>query len=167
MKPNLLCAIGVAAVSLPTILSAQVTLQENAIVSGGYTISTVDDLLLHTQPSASDYSTEANSGNTFALGFTGGNSPDNAVNNAAALANLTDGSYGGNVPSEGGFASGGPSGLAGIDVTYSLGSNLLGYNITDIELYSGWQDSGRYQQAYTIEYSTVDDPTYFFTLRNR
>ena len=36
--------------------------------------------------------------------------------------------------------------------------------MTDIEVYSGWSDAGRYQQAYTIEYSLATAPTTFLTL---
>ena len=40
----------------------------------------------------------------------------------------------------------------------------MGYDLTDIEVYSGWQDHGRYQQGYTIQYSLVGAPTTFYTL---
>jgi hypothetical protein len=68
------------------------------------------------------------------------------------LSFLTDGLFG---PATGGatnsddFSAGG---VGGNTATYSLGSNPLGYDISDIQVYTGWNDSGRYQQAYSISY---------------
>lgn len=53
---------------------------------------------------------------------------------------------------------------AGQSVTYTLGSSVNGYSISNIVVYGGWGDAGRDQQAYTVSYSTVTDPTTFITL---
>jgi hypothetical protein len=59
-------------------------------------------------------------------------------------------------------ASGGDGGSGGgASVTYSLGANPLGYNLTSIDVYGGWSNWARDAQAYTIVYSTASDPTNF------
>jgi len=52
---------------------------------------------------------------------------------------------------------------AGSLVIYTLpaSANGYGYNISNITVYSGWQDSGRDAQAYTVSYSSVVNPTLF------
>jgi hypothetical protein len=86
---------------------------------------------------------------------------------SAGLSALTDGTFGcatggsnTGVSNEGisnyYSAMGGSPG--GSYATYSLGSNVLGYTLDDIEVYSGWNDSGRYQQGYTLSYALANDP---------
>ena len=53
---------------------------------------------------------------------------------------------------------------AGQSVTYTLGSAASGYSISNIVVYGGWGDAGRDQQAYTVSYSTVANPTTFIPL---
>jgi hypothetical protein len=54
---------------------------------------------------------------------------------------------------------------AGTSLTYTLPvGNGLGYNITSITSYGGWQDAGRDQQSYSVLYSTVAAPTTFLPL---
>ncbi|HWQ90605.1 MAG TPA: hypothetical protein VN673_02955, partial [Clostridia bacterium] len=53
---------------------------------------------------------------------------------------------------------------AGLSATYTLPVATLGYDVTNITIYSGWKDSGRDGQAYNISYSTVDNPTVFTVL---
>jgi hypothetical protein len=48
-------------------------------------------------------------------------------------------------------------------VTYKLGGSLLGYDITSIATYSGW-DRARGGQSYTVAYSTVLSPMVFIDL---
>jgi hypothetical protein len=57
------------------------------------------------------------------------------------------------------FATGGNNG--GTSLTYVLGAAS---DIGNITVYSGWQDSGRDQQSYSILYSTADAPTTFIPL---
>ncbi len=82
---------------------------------------------------------------------------------------LVDGAFG---PS--GVAAGSPSayaasagvgGFGGTQLTYTLDTsvNTLGYNLTQIDTYSGW-DAGRDGQRYTVQYSQVFDPLTFITI---
>jgi len=59
----------------------------------------------------------------------------------------------------GAFATGGNTG--GTSVTYTLASPS---NLTGINVYGGWQDGGRDQQAYSILYSTAAAPATFIPL---
>lgn len=81
------------------------------------------------------------------------------------MAALTDGTYGtitapGGAPdrSHAAFATVGGGSGSGRFVLYSLdlAASPLGYDLTQIDLYSGWNDSGRDQQVFAISYSTVD-----------
>ncbi len=49
-------------------------------------------------------------------------------------------------------------------ITYNLGSAPKGYNVTNINTYSSWQDYGRVNQDYTVWYSTVSAPSTFIEL---
>ena len=53
---------------------------------------------------------------------------------------------------------------AGSTIVYTLPAAVLGYNLTNITVDSGWQDNGRDAQAYTVSYSTVASPTVFTVL---
>lgn len=53
---------------------------------------------------------------------------------------------------------------AGATIIYTLPAFTNGYNLTNITVYGGWQDSGRDQQAYTVYYSTVGNPAVFTVL---
>ena len=50
---------------------------------------------------------------------------------------------------------------AGSLLVYTLPANANGYNLTNISVYGGWANNGRDQQAYTVLYSTVANPTNF------
>jgi len=52
----------------------------------------------------------------------------------------------------------------GQTLTYTLTGSESGYNVTNIEVYGGWSDGGRDEQAYTIYYSSVTDPTNFIEI---
>ncbi|MES2438300.1 MAG: autotransporter-associated beta strand repeat-containing protein [Verrucomicrobiota bacterium] len=54
-------------------------------------------------------------------------------------------------------------------VTFPLdlsGVNSGGHNITSFDSYCSWADSGRDNQNYTLQYSTVADPATFITIAN-
>jgi hypothetical protein len=79
---------------------------------------------------------------------------------------LTDGNYGvftydgTTYPA---FAGCGPS--AGQYVIYTLGANANGYDVTNIQIASGWGDNGRNSQYYTVLYSTPLNPTTFTPIK--
>jgi len=60
--------------------------------------------------------------------------------------------------------TGGPLGIEGGSITYSLGSgeNGIGFDITGIRSLSAWADGGRFQPKYTVSYSL--DGTSFINL---
>lgn len=91
----------------------------------------------------------------------------NTTNNPAAL---TDGAFG--IP---GIPNQGDSSHAtevvaihnGAVLTYTLPVNPLGpngWNISAINVYTGWRDSGRDDQDYSVLYSLVASPTSFVSL---
>jgi len=69
---------------------------------------------------------------------------------------LTDGTIGSS-GSIGGFATCGAN--AGNTLVYALPASANGYDVTNIVLYSGWGDGGRFGQYYDVSYSTVAAPT--------
>jgi hypothetical protein len=86
---------------------------------------------------------------------------------------LTDGTYGtitepGSAPDRThlifGIAGGGSG--SGTFATYSLdtAASPLGYNLSRIDVYGGWNDNSRDQQLYFVEYSTVSSPGSFLPL---
>ena len=100
------------------------------------------------------------------------NDPDvtpNALNQAGGLTVLTDGNYGhfvntGPHPAFAACGPGGPTPGAGNSVTYTLGANANGYDVTNIQVAGGWNDNGRDSQFYTVLYSTVANPTIFLPM---
>jgi hypothetical protein len=52
----------------------------------------------------------------------------------------------------------------GQSLIYTLSGSESGFDITNISVYGGWNDAGRDEQAYTISYSTVTNPTVFTVL---
>lgn len=48
-----------------------------------------------------------------------------------------------------------------VSITYSLGADPLGYSISAINSYTGWRDTGRFQQDYTVQFAFVGAPTSF------
>jgi hypothetical protein len=96
---------------------------------------------------------------------------DFALELAGGLPVLTDGAYGtitqpGGAPdrTHGAFATAGNT--AGTSVTYALdtAAHPLGYDLSSIVVYGGWNDSGRDQQLYQVLYSTTANPTNFVNL---
>lgn len=49
----------------------------------------------------------------------------------------------------------------GVTITYALGSNAAGYNISGIDSYTGWRDAGRFQQDYTVQFAFAGAPSTF------
>ncbi len=88
------------------------------------------------------------------------------LESSGGLAQLTNGTYGsinsGDTGSHPSFATVGNNG--GTSVTYSLGSNPAGYNITNINVFGGWNDNGRDQTAFTVLIALASSPTVFTTL---
>jgi len=78
---------------------------------------------------------------------------------------LTDGTIG-TSGTIGGFATcGGGSALnCGNTLIYALPNGGNGVDVTNIVTYSGWGDSGRFGQYYTVSYSTVAAPTTFIPI---
>jgi PEP-CTERM motif len=82
---------------------------------------------------------------------------------------LTDGVYG-TITEPGGaadrthliFGIGGGGSGSGTFVTYTLNTavNTLGYNISSIAVFGGWNDNGRDQQLYRAAYSVVGSPLF-------
>lgn len=48
--------------------------------------------------------------------------------------------------------------------TFDGGDNGAGYDITQIDTYTGWKDSGRNDQQYTVLYSTMLNPDFYIPL---
>ena len=88
-----------------------------------------------------------------------------ATYGAGGTAALTDGTLGEIGAGIQMFAAAGNNGdNSGESVTYTLTGSATGYDLTNITVFGGWQDSGRDQQAYTVSYSTVAAPATFSPL---
>ena len=55
-------------------------------------------------------------------------------------------------------------GSAGATLIYTLTNSINGSDITNVVVYTGWQDNGRFGQYYTLSYSTVAAPTTFIPI---
>jgi hypothetical protein len=82
---------------------------------------------------------------------------------------LTNGTYGtitepGGAPdrSHASFALAGGGSATGTFATYTLNlaASPSGYDISRIDVYGGWNDSGRDQQLYTVAYSLIGSSTF-------
>jgi len=109
--------------------------------------------------------------------FTGGTFQNSGVTAGSLPSVLTDGSFGTidfdqttthtafTCMGSGTGDAGDPGVLFGGQyVTYTLTGSANGYDITNIMTAGGWNDAGRDQQAYTINYATAENPTYFTPL---
>lgn len=90
-----------------------------------------------------------------------------AVELSGGLPVMNDGVYGtitepGGAPdrTHGAFGLGGGGSGTGTSVTYNLGANSFGYDISSIVVYGGWNDNGRDQQFYTVSYSLIGDAAF-------
>src|ERR1043165_517329 len=135
---------------------------------------------------ASGAATEADHSQSFTTGTTGysglGNVPTTAQNLLSGIvpvvtgnitadsgtvgttvstnpATLTDGSFG-TVPASGGGGSGEVAIANSATLVYTL-NTTLGFNLTRIDVFSGWGDGGRFQPSYTVAYATVAAPATF------
>lgn len=99
---------------------------------------------------------DGNNGNTVSLGVPA------LTNGAFGLAGRpqADGEYAG-IKGQNTGTSGNP-----LTITYTLDTsvNTAGYNLTGIDLYTGWADNGRDNINTAIAYSTVAAPTVFIPL---
>ena len=87
------------------------------------------------------------------------NSEESLGSNTTGSA-LTDGGFG-----SVSIASGSNPGLvqihAGTTITYTLPTTVAGFAISTINSYSGWRDTGRYQQDYDVWFAFASDPTLY------
>lgn len=153
-NPKMLAALAGVLIFAPSTFAAPVIATDNQVGTGGgstftptYVVSTTD-LINGASPASS----------SGAAGF--------ALETAGGIGVLTDGTYGsindGVTGAHPAFATGGNTG--GTFVTYSLGANPTGYNISSIVVYGGWNDNGRDEQKYTVSYSTVAAPNTFIPI---
>ena len=63
-----------------------------------------------------------------------------------------------------GTGAGTGNGFGGQSVTYTLPPTANGYDLTNIMTAGGWNDGGRDEQAYTVYYSTLQNPDMFLPL---
>jgi hypothetical protein len=107
--------------------------------------------------------------------FTGGSFNPGGATGGSLPAVLTDGTFGTIDFSQTGthawvtcMGSGSVDGLGNLRggqyVIYTLPASANGYNITNIMIAGGWNDGGRDMQAYTVNFATVANPTYFTPL---
>jgi hypothetical protein len=82
---------------------------------------------------------------------------------AGGMPVLTDGTIG-TSGSIGGFATCGGGSGSGSTLVYTLTNSLNGSDVTNIVVYSGWGDGGRFGQYYDLSYSTVSAPTTFIPI---
>ena len=85
----------------------------------------------------------------------------NADGNEGGISVLTDGAIGVSGTTNG-FVSCGAS--AGSTLIYTLTNSVNGSDVTNIVVYSGWGDTGRFGQYYILSYSTVSAPTTFIPI---
>ncbi|MGC9941567.1 MAG: immunoglobulin domain-containing protein [Verrucomicrobiota bacterium] len=72
----------------------------------------------------------------------------------------------GNSTASSNYVSCGNNSGVGALLIYTLPPTANGYNVTNITVFGGWQDSGRDSQSYTVLYSTVANPGTFIWLTN-
>ena len=53
---------------------------------------------------------------------------------------------------------------SGYTIIYTLPAATMGYNLTNITVFGGWQDSGRDSQGYNVSYATAQNPNSFISL---
>lgn len=92
------------------------------------------------------------------------------VEGAGGLPALTNGVFGtisgGNPGVNTLFATAGGGSSSGTSVSYNLdvAASPLGYNLSSIAVYGGWNDSGRDQQKFSISYAKVGAPAVILPL---
>jgi len=138
-----LAALAWTCASFTAAASAQIVVSGETNNDTGFTVSASD--LLQTN-----------------LASTTNNISVNAVENVAiggSFAVLNDGSFG---------APGACGGICinGGSITYELSTPVSspGYDISAVNVYSGWNDEGRDGQNYSVSYSTIADPGTFIAI---
>src|ERR1035441_10345829 len=86
------------------------------------------------------------------------------VNSLTAGGSLTITSVGSPTTCSTNYVTCGNGNSAGSTIIYTLPAVTNGYHLTNITVYSGWQDNGRDAQAYTVSYATVVNPAVFTVL---
>jgi autotransporter-associated beta strand protein len=87
--------------------------------------------------------------------LTASQAPNTEITTSQTYAILVDGSFG-LVPNTGGGGLGEVSITSNTTLTYDLGVN--GYNLSDVDIFSGWGDGGRFKPTVTVRYTTTDNP---------
>ena len=152
MKPTLknrfLASIAFAFASFTAAVSAQIVVSGETNNDTGFTVSSTD--LLQTNLAST----------TDSISVSGEN-----VHSGGTTASLTDGSFG-DVGVGSGVGAGGGLAISGGSVTYYLNTPGAspGYDISEVNVYTGWNDDGRDGQNYTVSYSTVSDPATFIDI---
>ena len=137
------------ATAILSLVALGVTASADVVVTGetnnaaGFTVSSTD--LLQTYVVSTTDSISVNAFENNAIGGT--------------TVKLTDGTFGAT-------GSGGGICINGGSVTYYLDTpgSAPGYDISEVNVYTGWNDDGRDGQNYTVSYSTVADPTTFVNI---
>ena len=93
------------------------------------------------------------------------NDPDvnpSSFNLAGGTPALTDGSFGSidNSGAHPSFATCGPNAGQFVEYTFDTTTFTNGYTLTNMMVGAGWNDGGRDQQAYTVYYTTVENPLF-------
>ncbi len=150
----LVCAALICVSSAPAALTVSTTNQTGAVPFTPSWTPTTDSLIagISSSSSAGNFNEESQGG-------------DRDVHSLTAGGSLTIDSVGSpNTTCTPNYVTGGNGNGAGSSLIYTLPTSAHGYNLTNITVYSGWQDNGRDAQAYTVFYSTVADPQAFTAL---
>jgi autotransporter-associated beta strand protein len=147
MKPSFknrfLASIALAFASFTAAISAQIVVSGETNNDTGFTVSSTD--LLQTNLASTTDDISVNTGENAASG--------------GSTSSLTDGTFGA-------LGAGGGLAISGGSVTYYLDTPGAspGYDISQVNVYTGWNDDGRDGQNYTVSYSTVSAPTTFIDI---
>jgi hypothetical protein len=157
MKKRTSLPFASALVALAGSASAAITITGSGN-SSGFTVSSTD--LLQTQGSISNDSLTINVGEN---GHTG----SGYGNDVGTVSNLTDGLF--QTLNNDGTTSNGARksyAISGGSITYSLDTtvNTMGYDISSIGIFTGWQNGGRDGINVEVFYATVADPSTFVSL---
>ncbi len=136
----------------------------------------IDNLVISgTAPAVSVKTTAESGGNPYTPSWTAetpnllagmtttANNGNFTLEGAGGISVLTDGTIGSS-GTIGGFATCGGGGGSGNTLVYTLTNSVNGSEVTNIVVYSGWGDGGRYGQYYNLSYSTVAAPTTYIPI---
>jgi autotransporter-associated beta strand protein len=99
-------------------------------------------------------------GTNLLTGTTATPTPATHEGSSASWSTVTDGTLGDGAPT----TSVTPSDGSAVTFPLDLVAQPAGYNVTSFDSYCTWGNSGRDNQDYTLQYSTVADPTNFITI---